>query len=57
MKLNKEQIKKFINEKTFKTAEVITRDEIQTQTLTAILNEIKGKVKKTSHIIILEEPR
>ncbi len=55
MKLNKEQVKKFVQEKTFKTAEVITRDEIQTQTITAILNDIKSKIKKTCHIIILEE--
>ncbi|GEM_PF-3984439 len=55
MKLNKEQVKKFVQEKTFKTAEVITRDEIQTQTISAILNDIKSKIKKTCHIIILEE--
>ena len=55
MKLNKEQVKKFVQEKTFKTAEVITRDEIQTQTITAILNDIKSKIKKTSYIIIVEE--
>lgn len=55
MKLNKEQVKKFIQDKTFKTAQVITRDEIQTQNLTVILNDIKSKIKKTCHIIILEE--
>ena len=55
MKLNKNELKKFIQEKTFKTSEVITRDEIQTQTLTSILNDIKSKIKKTSYIIILEE--
>lgn len=55
MKLNKNELKRFIQEKTFKAAEVITRDEIQTQTITAILNDIKSKIKKTCHIIILEE--
>ena len=55
MKLNKEQVKKFVQEKSFKTAEVITRDRKSTQTITAILNDIKSKIKKTCHIIILEE--
>ena len=55
MKLNKNELKKFIQEKTFKTAQVITRDEIQTQTLTTILNDIKSKIKKNSYIIIVEE--
>ena len=55
MKLNKNDLKRFIQEKTFKAAEVITRDEIQTHSASAILNQLKSLIKKTSYIIIVEE--
>lgn len=55
MKLNKEQVKKFLNEKNYNEAVVLTKDEIQSQGVRTILNDLMKVVTKKTSIIIINE--
>lgn len=51
----KEQLKRFVQDRLFKCATVFTSIEIEQQGTTSIMNEIKTRLKKGCHVIIVEE--
>lgn len=51
----KEQLKRFVQERVFKTATVFTSIDIEQKGTTSIMNEVKALIKKGCHIIIMEE--